>query len=54
MKPAPSAAPASRRPPLLTILLGCIMLLFIAILVFTYVEARRVNPVILDERGVPR
>ena len=54
MKPSPGDVPANRRPPFLTILLGCIMLLFIAILVLTYLEARRVNPVVLDERGMPR
>ena len=54
MKQSSSSAPVRRRPPLLAIFLGCVMLLFIAILVFTFVEAKNANPVILDEKGAPR
>jgi len=54
MTTASGPAPANRRPPFLAIFLGCIILLFIAILVFAYVETRWANPIILDERGAPR
>ena len=36
------------------VFLGCVMLLFISILVFAYHEAKLANPVMLDEKGHPR
>ena len=35
------------------IVFGLISVLFIGILIFTYVVTRRANPVMLDERGRP-
>jgi hypothetical protein len=45
---------ARKRTPLLVVLLAAISVLFVAILVFTYVAADRAHPVILDEKGIPR
>lgn len=33
---------------------GCIVLLFIGIMVYVYHESKLANPVILDEKGRPR
>jgi hypothetical protein len=50
-----SAGPAgSKRLPVLPYFLGFVFLLFVAILVFAYLETRKLNPVILDEKGAPR
>lgn len=35
-------------------LLGFVFLLFIGILVYVYIEAKKANPIILDENGRPR
>lgn len=45
---------AKGRFPVLPVVLGLIMLLFIGILVFAYVATDSLHPVILDEKGVPR
>ncbi len=34
--------------------LAFVMLLFIGILVYVYVETKKANPIILDEQGHPR
>jgi hypothetical protein len=54
MSQAPSSRPAHRRVPFLVVFLGFTVLLFIGILVYAYVEARRANPVMLDEKGAIR
>lgn len=38
---------------ILTFLLGLVFVLFIGILVTTYIIAKRANPILLDERGRP-
>lgn len=43
-----------KRPPLLVLLLGAVFVLFIAILLFTWIATDRAHPVILDERGQRR
>ena len=43
-----------RRGAFLPVFLAAVVLLFIGILVGTYVVARQVDPVILDERGAVR
>jgi len=45
MKPSPGFMPK---------FLAFVMLLFIGILVYVWVEAKKANPVILDEHGRPR
>jgi hypothetical protein len=41
------------RGPVLLYLLGMVMALFIGILIYTYIEAKKANPVMLDETGHP-
>lgn len=43
-----------RRPPLLVLVLGAILVLFVAILLATWIATDRAHPVILDESGQPR
>ncbi len=43
-----------RQGHILQIVLGGIMLLFIAILIGVYLIAKQANPVILDEKGNPK
>lgn len=38
---------------ILQIMLGAIMVLFIGILIATYIVSKRANPVFLDEKGRP-
>lgn len=38
---------------ILQIILGVVMVLFIGILITTYVVAKRANPIFLDESGKP-
>lgn len=44
----------SHKPSHFPKFLVLIMLLFIGILVYVYVEARKANPIMLDEKGNPR
>jgi len=46
--------PGGRRPSFMPFFLGLVFLLFVAILLVVYVETRKANPVILDEKGAPR
>jgi len=43
-----------RSPGFMPKFLGLVMLLFIGILVYVYMETKKANPVILDEKGNPR
>jgi hypothetical protein len=43
-----------KRLPFLPYFLGFIFLLFIGILIYTWIETDRGHPIILDEQGVPR
>lgn len=43
-----------RSPGFMPKFLAAVILLFIGILVYVYVEAKKANPVILDEKGRPR
>ena len=43
-----------RRPGLFPILLGFVILLFVGLLIFTWIATERAGPVILDEKGSPR
>lgn len=43
-----------RQGHILQIVLGGIMLLFIAIMIGVYLIAKQANPVILDEKGKPK
>ena len=44
---------ARKKSAPLVYLLGVVMALFIGILIFVYVTAKRTNPVFLDEHGKP-
>ncbi len=54
MNPKAGGTSSRNRIPFLIIVLGFVVVLFIAILAYTYVETRRANPTILDEHGTPR
>jgi hypothetical protein len=42
------------RKPALIYFLAVVMMLFIGILVYVWIEAKKANPVMLDEKGHPR
>ena len=43
----------TKKPAFLTYFLGFVFVLFIGILIFTYVVTKRTNPVMLDQNGKP-
>jgi hypothetical protein len=43
-----------RGPGFFPILLGLVFLLFIGLLIFTWIATERADPVILDDKGEPR
>jgi len=45
--------PVRKKPAFLTYFLGFVFVLFIGILIFTYVVTRHTNPVMLDQHGKP-
>ena len=47
-------AEPNRKSILFPVFLGAVTLLFIGLLVYTWVGAEQANPVILDEKGRPR
>ncbi|MGB9234850.1 MAG: hypothetical protein WCC04_10585 [Terriglobales bacterium] len=48
-----SNLPVKKKPAFLTYFLGFVFVLFIGILIFTYVVTKRTNPVMLDQYGKP-
>ena len=44
---------AKKKQAFLTYFLGFVFVLFIGILIFTYVVTKRTNPVMLDQNGKP-
>ncbi|HZT32206.1 MAG TPA: hypothetical protein VFA33_20125 [Bryobacteraceae bacterium] len=42
------------RPAPLVYVLAAVMALFIGILIYAWIEAKKANPVMLDEQGRPR
>lgn len=49
------AEPVQKRSPItpLAIVLGLVFAFFCAVLVFVYITTKRINPVMLDQHGVP-
>lgn len=43
-----------RRLPFLPCFLGFVFLLFVGLLIYTWVATDRARPIILDEKGAPR
>ena len=44
----------SKRPPALIYVLTAVMMLFIGILIYVWIQAKNANPVMLDEKGRPQ
>jgi hypothetical protein len=43
--------PEPKSPLFFPLFFTCVMLLFCGILVFSYVESKKANPIMLDEQG---
>jgi len=43
-----------QRPALLVYVLTIVMMLFIGILIYVWIQAKKANPVMLDEKGRPQ